>query len=159
MTIRHIYISPGHNFLGHHEKPPGENPAVEVGEVECIAGKGLVGDRFFDHKPDFKGQMTLFSWEVYQKACEEFGISDLPPSVFRRNIIVEGVDLNALIGEEFELQGVTLMGSEEAAPCYWMNRAFAEGAHEWLKGRGGLRVRILSDGLLRRESVTEPAAA
>lgn len=132
---------------------------TEVDEVECIAGKGLVGDRFFDHKPDFKGQMTLFSWEVYREACEEFGVSGLPPSAFRRNVIVEGVDLNGLIGKEFELNGVTLTGSEEAAPCYWMNQAFAEGAHEWLKGRGGLRVRILTDGLLRREPVTEPAPA
>ena len=156
MTIRHIYISPGHNFKGRHEQDPLDTPAVEVDVVECVAGRGLVGDRYFDHKPDFKGQLTLFSWEVYREACAEFGV-DLPPSVFRRNIIVEGADLNALIGKEFELQGVTLSGSEEAAPCYWMDRAFAEGAHEWLKGRGGLRARILTDGSFKRDAVTESA--
>jgi hypothetical protein len=30
-----------------------------------------------------------------------------------------------------------------------MDRAFAPGAHEFLKGRGGLRAKILSDGSLR----------
>ncbi|MEM9479409.1 MAG: MOSC domain-containing protein [Verrucomicrobiota bacterium] len=161
MKIRHIYISPGHNFYGHHEKPPGENPEVEVDQVECVAGKGLAGDRFFGYKEDYKGQLTLFSWEVYLEACEAFHIDpdETPPSVFRRNIIVEGMDLNALIGKEFELQGVTLSGSEEASPCYWMNQAFADGAHDWLKGRGGLRARILTDGVLRTENAVDPAVA
>ncbi len=52
IQIEHIYISPGHNFFGHFGKPPGDNPTVEVDEVECVAGRGLRGDRFFDHKED-----------------------------------------------------------------------------------------------------------
>src|SRR4029077_13783233 len=31
----------------------------------------------------------------------------------------------------------------------WMDGAFAPGAQEFLKGRGGLRAKILTDGLLR----------
>jgi MOSC domain-containing protein YiiM len=38
---------------------------------------------------------------------------------------------------------------EECRPCYWMNRAIAPGAEEFLKGRGGLRAKILCDGELR----------
>jgi MOSC domain-containing protein YiiM len=38
---------------------------------------------------------------------------------------------------------------EECRPCYWMDRAFAPGAYEFLKGRGGLRAKILCDGMLR----------
>jgi hypothetical protein len=33
-----------------------------------------------------------------------------------------------------------------------MDNAVAPGAEEWLKGRGGLRCRVLSDGVLRREA-------
>ena len=77
---------------------------------------------------------------------------DTEPDVFRRNLLVSDVDLNALIGEEFELQGVCMRGSEEARPCYWMDQAVADGAEEAMRGRGGLRVRILSDGVLREES-------
>ena len=147
--IRHIFISPGHNFVGHHGKPPGDNSTIEVREARCLAGRGIEGDRYLDFKEDYKGQVTFFAWEVYERMCAQFGIGDKSPGVFRRNFITEGVDLNALIGVEFELQGVRFLGTQESAPCHWMNTAFAEGAEAALKGSGGLRAKILSDGVLR----------
>lgn len=152
MIIEHIFISSAHNFVGHHGTDPGNAPAVEVAEVECVAGRGLSGDRYFDFKEDYKGQVTFFSMEVYEDVCARFHIADLPPSVFRRNILVRGVDLNSLIDREFEIQGVKFSGTQEAAPCRWMNQAFAEGAEEALRGRGGLRARILNDGVLKRSA-------
>jgi MOSC domain-containing protein YiiM len=71
-------------------------------------------------------------------------------------VITRGVDLNEFIGKEFEVQGVYLYGTEESAPCYWMDRAFAPGAKDFLKGRGGLRAKILSDGGLRSTASTVP---
>lgn len=150
MQILHIYISPEHNYFGHHGQPAGTALMTEVAEVECVAGKGLVGDRFFGWKEDYKGQVTFFEHEQYERLCEKFGAMGVPPSAFRRNIITKGVDLNALIGVEFEVQGVRFLGTQEAAPCYWMNQAFAEGAEEALKGHGGLRAKVLSDGVLRK---------
>ena len=150
MQLRHLYISPSHNFFGHHGLPPGEAPMVEVDSVECVAGKGLVGDRFFDWKKDYKGQVTFFSHEVYERLCEQFNVLGVPPSVFRRNLITRGVDLNELIRQEFEVKGVRFLGTQESAPCYWMNQAFAEGAEEAMKGFGGLRAKVLSDGVLTR---------
>ncbi len=123
---------------------------VEVDSVECVKGKGLVGDRFFDFKDDYKGQVTFFAHELYEKLCERFQVVGVPPSAFRRNLITKGVDLNDLIGQEFEIQGVRFQGAAECSPCSWMNQAFAEGAEEALKGHGGLRARILNDGVLRR---------
>ena len=149
MKIRHLYISPGHNYYGQHGKAPNEFPIEEVPEIECVAGSGIRGDRFFDFKEDYKGQITFFSQEVYEDLANEFGVLDKSPAAFRRNVIIEGVDLNDLIDREFEFQGVRFSGSCEAAPCYWMDQAFAKGAHEALKGRGGLRARILGDGFLR----------
>lgn len=150
MRIEHLYLSPDHNYVGHFGKPPGENPIVEVDEVECVAGSGIRGDRFFDHKPDFKGQITFFERETHDALCREFGVSGKGPDAYRRNVIVSGRDLNEWIGEEFEIQGVRFLGTEEAKPCFWMNQALCEGAEEFLKGRGGLRARILTDGVLRR---------
>jgi hypothetical protein len=59
--IRHLYISPGHNFFGHHGQPPDEHPVVELPRIRCVAGSGIEGDRFFDYKPDYKGQVTFFA--------------------------------------------------------------------------------------------------
>lgn len=150
MQILHIFISPEHNFFGHHGQPAGQAPMTEVESVECVAGKGLRGDRFFGFKEDYNGQVTFFTHEMYERLCEQFQIMGVPPSVFRRNIITQGVDLNTLIGKEFEVQGVRFFGTQESAPCHWMNQAFAEGAEQAMKGYGGLRARILSDGVLKK---------
>lgn len=151
VAVRHLYISSGHNFFGHHGQSAGKNPLAEMAEVECVAGRGLRGDRFFDYRENYKGQITFFAFEVYALLCDALGTFDKPPSVFRRNVITEGVELNGLIGEEFEIQGVWFRGTEECRPCYWMNQVFAAGAEEFLRGRGGLRAVILSDGKLTAE--------
>ena len=125
---------------------------MEVAQIECVAGRGVRGDRFFDYSGNHKGQITFFALEVYLWLCKMLHVSDKPPSVFRRNVITEGVDLNALIGNEFELQGVRFRGVEECKPCYWMDQAFAPGAEKLLRGQGGLRAMILGDGKLAVES-------
>ena len=149
--LRHIFVSPEHNYFGHHDQPSGKNPIVEVAQVDCVAGRGLRGDRFFDFKENYKGQVTLFSWEVFEALRRERGQPNLSPAVLRRNLVVEGLDLNALFGTRFELQGVVLEGSGECKPCYWMDEAVSVGTEEWLKGRGGLRCKIITDGILRCE--------
>lgn len=149
MKIRRLFISPGHNFFGHHEQPAGENPTMEVSEIECVAGRGIRGDRFFDFKENYKGQATFFAQEVFDALCAELKLTGKSPGESRRNIIVEGADLNALVGKEFEMQGVKFRGMAECAPCHWMDHAFAPGAEKFLQNRGGLRAQILSDGKLR----------
>ena len=74
------------------------------------------------------------------------------PGVSRRNVITRGVDLNLLIGKKFEVQGVAFEGTSECSPCHWMNQAIARGAEAALHGRGGLRAKILTDGLIRTET-------
>lgn len=151
IRIEHLYLSPGHNYFGHHGKAAGEHAMLAVREVECVAGRGLRGDRFFDFKPDYKGQITFFAGEVYDELCAALGVGDREPSVFRRNVITRGVDLNTLIGVEFEVQGVRFLGSAECSPCHWMDVAFGSGAEAGLRGRGGLRAKILCDGVLRAD--------
>jgi MOSC domain-containing protein YiiM len=72
----------------------------------------------------------------------------LSAGVLRRNVLIAGADLGALIGRTFSVAGVKFEGTGEARPCHWMNHAVAPGAEDWLKGRGGLRARILGDGVL-----------
>ena len=145
-----LFISPGHNYFGHHGQEPGTFPIVERDEIRCVKGRGIEGDRFFDFKEDYAGQVTFFADEVFQDLCAQFGVQDKSPGVLRRNILTRGVDLGGLIGGEFVLQGVRFRGTQESKPCYWMNQAFAPGAEQALRGRGGLRAEILTDGVLRR---------
>jgi MOSC domain-containing protein YiiM len=149
VEICHLYISPGHNFVGHHGQEPDTHPIIEVAVLECVASRGVRGDRYFDFKNDYKGQITFFSLDVFDELCVALDLHDCSPATARRNVITRGVDLNELIDKEFEIQGVRFYGTQECAPCYWMDGAFAPGAKDFLKGRGGLRAKILTDGQLR----------
>lgn len=149
LALHHIYVSDGHSYFGRHGLGSARFPIREVPEIECVAHRGLRGDRFFDHQENYKGQVTLFAQEVFDDLRRSLPAPHAHPSALRRNLLVGGADLNFLIGQEFELQGVRLFGTEECRPCYWMDEAVGPGANDWLKGRGGLRCRILSDGWLR----------
>lgn len=148
VEICHIYISRGHNFVGHYGLEPDVFPAIEVPKVECVTGRGLVGDRYFDFNEDYKGQITFFSLDVFDELCASLQVKEIPPSAVRRNVFTRNADLNKLVGRDFEVQGVHFYGTEESRPCDWMNRAVAPGAKKFLKGQGGLRARILTDGFL-----------
>ena len=121
---------------------------IEVPMIECVARHGIRGDRYFDFKDNYKGQITFFSLEVFDKLCGALGLHDCSPASVRRNVMTRDVDLNELIGQDFEIQGVPFHGTEECRPCYWMDRAIAPGAEEFLRGQGGLRAKILTDGEL-----------
>ena len=151
MRVRHIFISPEHNYFGHHGMPAGTAETLELTEARLVAGQGIEGDRFFGWKENYKGQVTFFDAAVYEELRAALGSADRSPAVFRRNIITEGQDLNALIGQEFEVQGVRFFGVSECSPCHWMDAAFAPGAEAALRGRGGLRAKVLTDGILRPE--------
>lgn len=148
ITIRHLFISHGHNYFGRYGGPPGEHAMHDVATVACRAGWGLEGDRFYGYRSGYRGQVTFFGWETFLAAKKKFGVPALSPAAFRRNIVLEGIDLNTLIGRRFTLGGVEFEGTEESRPCHWMNAAVAPGAENWMQGQGGLRAKVLSDGPL-----------
>jgi len=144
-----IYISPGHNFFGRHNQSALAHEVVAVPEVDCVVGSGLVGDRFFGFKESYKGQITFFSSEVFDEVCATLGLLGKQPSALRRNVITKGLNLNELIGKTFSIQGIVFEGTEECRTCYWMDSALGPGAEAAMRGRGGLRARIIEGGKLR----------
>ena len=149
IRIAHLYTSGGHNFFGHHGQPAGQHSLMEHQEIYCVADRGIEGDRFFDYKDNYRGQITFFALEVFDEVCRQLGVSGKSPGLTRRNVMTMGVDLNSLVGEEFSVQGIQFFGTEECRPCYWMDQALGPGAEAALKNRGGLRARILTSGRLR----------
>jgi MOSC domain-containing protein YiiM len=150
MRVSRLFISPEHVYVGHFGGAAGTTPMVGVERVQVLAGKGLAGDRYFGRPTGHKGQVTFFAEETWERLRETLGVGDRGPEVFRRNVVVGGADLNALIGVEFEVQGVRFQGAEYCKPCLWMDQAFAPGTLAALTAwnAGGLRARALSDGWL-----------
>ncbi|MES2597300.1 MAG: MOSC domain-containing protein [Verrucomicrobiota bacterium] len=148
--LRHIYVSAGHDYWGKQGEGRLQSGIQEVSSVECVADMGLRGDRYFNTKPGYKGQVTFFDAAVVTTMRVEFKLPKLPASVFRRNLIVEGISLREWLGVRFEFQGIQFEGTQECKPCHWMDRVVAAGAEEYMRRefRGGLRARVLSTGTL-----------
>lgn len=90
---------------------------MAVSAFQCVTERGIKGDRYFDDQAAFKGQITFFADEVYRGLCDQFNRHEKSPSIFRRNVITRGADLDSLIGREFAIQSVRLCGVQSCKPC------------------------------------------
>ena len=83
VSITHLTLSPGHNYSGHHGREPDAHPIIEKDALECVAGRGIVGDRYFDFAENFKGQITFFDLAVFRNMIMLLGVEDRRPTVVR----------------------------------------------------------------------------
>ena len=125
--------------------PAAEAPLRSVEHAHAIAGRGLQGDRYADGAGTFSPgggrghDLTLVAAEV----LEEVG---LEPIEARRNLIVRGVDLDALRGRRFRVGAVQCLGQRRCEPCAHLERLTRPGVLRALAHRGGLRADILRGG-------------
>lgn len=138
-TLRQIWIS---------AQSGGTPQAVQ--SAEAVAATGLRGDRYFAARlqRDPARQVTLIAQEVLDEVARNLGI-DLRDGRHRRQLVVEGVPLNDLVGHEFLVGDVRLRGIELCEPCRRMARLSGErGAIKAFLHRGGLNAEILTGGTL-----------
>lgn len=149
--LHYIYISAGHDYYGRQGEGRLQHGITSVREVECVAGKGLRGDRYFDQRPDATGQVTFLEFGVVEEIRRAFHLPKLPASVFRRNLIVGGVTLADWKHRRFRFQDLEFEGAQECKPCVWMDRAIAPGVQKFMRShfRGGLRTKVVTGGTLR----------
>lgn len=118
-------------------------------EVTAVAGVGLEGDRKagLDDQPG--RQVTLVAQEAIDAVAREEEI-ELPPGGTRRNIVTQGVDVNALVGRRFRVGDVELVGVRLCDPCAYLEQSQGiPGLRQALEGRGGLRADIERGGVIR----------
>ncbi|MDG2170293.1 MAG: molybdenum cofactor biosysynthesis protein [Opitutales bacterium] len=153
IEILGLYIAPEHRVFGKNNEDVGGEDLVSKEEVKLVSDTGIEGDRFFKLRPDYNGHVTFFSQEVWDEVVNELDLPDsMGPELIRRNIIVSGVDLKSLYGAAFEINGIQFVGTVHCSPCPAMNRAIDPAATKALRGRGGLRAQVKSNGSLQKES-------
>lgn len=154
VEILHLLVSPGHAYFGRARDGPADVPTTDAGRAELVAGKGIVGDRFFGKAAHMDAAITLLAVEALEAIAADLGADPFDPLLARRNVVLRGAQLIPLLGEEFTLESrgalVRMRGGRPAHPCAWMDRVLAPGAHAAMRGRGGLRCQVLSDGFLHR---------
>ncbi len=134
--------------------PTAGAPMQSVASATALAGRGLEGDRYgagigsFNRWPGRGRDVSLIALEALEAAQEEFGVRVLEGE-HRRNLVVEGVDLEALRGVPFRIGGVAFEGVRRCAPCKYLVRVTGQDQmFDALVRRGGLRATIVEAGVL-----------
>lgn len=125
-------------------RPKRDVPMLEVNEVNAISGKGLQGDRYASGSG--KRGITLIQAEHLPVIAALSGHEKIAPASFRRNMVVSGVPLIALIGKKFRIGDAIFEGTDACDPCERMEAALGPGAYNAMVGHGGLCARILQGG-------------
>ncbi|MDP9886017.1 MOSC domain-containing protein YiiM [Sinomonas atrocyanea] len=154
VEVLHLLVSPAHAYFGRARDGAAAVPSEDAEQIEIVAGKGIVGDRFFGKAAHMDAALTVLAVEGLEAMAAELDAPPFDPLLTRRNVILRGAELPPLLGGDFALrQGeatVRLHAGRQAHPCAWMDRMLAPGAHAAMRGRGGLRCRPVTGGVLRR---------
>ena len=154
VEVLHLLVSPGHAYFGRTREGAADVPTRDADQVELVAGKGIVGDRFFGKAAHMDAAVTVMAVEALESIAAELQTAPFDPLLTRRNVILRGADLAPLLGGEFALEShgdvAHFKAGRPAHPCAWMDQMLAPGAHKAMRGRGGIRCQVLSDGVLHR---------
>jgi MOSC domain-containing protein YiiM len=132
-----------------------EQLPVSVNSIEAIAHRGLVGDRYYANSGTFSGaeplgpgrEITLIEEESVSILSEQLH-QTVNPAQLRRNLMTRGIRLNDLVGREFMIGKIRLLGVRLCHPCAHLERLSGWDVMTQLKERGGLRADILDNGWL-----------
>lgn len=125
-------------------------------ELTLVAGRGVEGDRymigneagFYSHKPEDGRQVTLFEIETLEALARDAKVTLLPEE-HRRNVTVQGVPLNHLVGRRFWLGSALLEATRLSTPCRHIEEILGKSVFDPLINRAGLNCRIVQGAVVR----------
>lgn len=134
-------------------------PMREVQNVRALGGAGLEGDRYAKKTGTFSDSdenkenekprhVTLISMEDIKAANSEL---DRPfkPEETRRNIVVEGIDVNRLVNRRFRVGDVFMEGIELCEACDLPSKLSGKPDFKRaFRARGGVRAAIIINGTI-----------
>jgi MOSC domain-containing protein YiiM len=129
-----------------------------VDRVEAVAGAGLRGNRYFFADGDAPPgrAITLIAAEALEAFGAETGIP-LSAAESRRNVLVRGIDVNALVGKRFRVGEIECVGIELCEPCSHLEGMTRPGVLKGLVRRAGLNADLLTDGEIAVGDTVEEA--
>lgn len=124
-----------------------------IPKASLIAGKGIIGDRYYKSQGTFSKKLdksgsshvTLIESEEIDYFNKNVGQS-FPYSKFRRNIVTKGIKLNNLVGKEFYVGSVKLIGIELCEPCGYLSGLLVPEVLKLMSEGAGIRAQIISGG-------------
>jgi MOSC domain-containing protein YiiM len=131
-------------WIGLRTARRGEVRSVEY--AKAIATRGLDGDHRMNKTPGSARQITLISEEFIQQIAYFTGLDGIDPALLRRNLVVRGINLNALRHQRFRIGEAMFEATALCHPCSRMEEALGKGGVAAMIGHGGICARILRTG-------------
>ena len=91
-------------------------------------------------------QVTLISQEFITQIAAHLSETDLDPARLRRNIVVSGLNLNALRRQRFWVGEALLEATQLCHPCARMEAELGPGGVIAMFGYGGLCAKVIESG-------------
>ncbi len=122
---------------------------VSRNEVHALAGRGLAGDRKFAPRAAMRtNNLTLIESEKIRQFVAATGL-EFSAEDARRNIVTSGIELNPLVGSEFDIGAVRVKALELCEPCSLLAKRTHRAVLWGLLHKGGIRCEIITDGIIR----------
>ena len=129
---------------------PGNRQPIEPRfEVMVSVGTGIDGDYHSKKKPGGQRQVTLIQAEHFAVIANNTGRDSVNPELFRRNIVVRGIELTALIGRRFRIGEALLEGTGPCTPCSRMDENLGPGGRLAMTDLGGLTAIVVEPGRMK----------
>lgn len=139
---------------------PGNRQPIEPrDEVTVVVGTGVDGDYHSKKKPGGDRQVTLIQAEHFAVIAANTGRDSVSPELFRRNIVVRGIELTSLIGRRFRIGEALLEGTGPCTPCSRMDENLGPGGRLAMKGLGGLTAKVIEPGAIKIGDELRPIVA
>lgn len=126
-------------------RPARREELEAVSEAEITTEEGLLGDHY-QGKRNKNRQITLIQQEHLDAVASMLGLEDVPPTLTRRNLVVQGINLLALKGKKFRIGEVILEGTGLCHPCSRMEENLGPGGYNAMRGHGGLTAKVTVGG-------------
>lgn len=114
-------------WIGLRSAQRGSLRAVSSAKLEKALG--LSGDHY--SKPGGKRQITLIQSEHLAAIAALCGRETAQPELLRRNLVISGINLLALKGQQFYIGDALLEGTGLCEPCSRMEQALGAGIARW----------------------------
>ena len=136
---------------------PARKEAMAVTDSLALdTAQGIVGDRYAgrsgerhvtliqaEHLAMLPGLLTSGAEPVPQQTAT------IDPAVVRRNVVVRGINLLALIEQTVQVGSARLEITGRCHPCSRMEKVLGPGGYNAMRGHGGITARVLEAGVIR----------
>ena len=142
-------------LVGIYTSPERAQPICGHETIE-VTPTGLMGDRyatgkgFYSGNQEWDAHVTLIQQEPFDELFVQQGMK-IDPKELRRNLVTKNIDLNWLVGKEFQIgETVILRGRKPWPPCKHIVELTGKGEiFKYLGKQCGLGADVLVGGRIR----------